>query len=715
MDHEDLEKTTNLESLDDLSLQIKELAENPETIEEPKEEKKVNKKKKKDNVFKRLKNWWKKQSKKKKILIISGIAIFLIVLAVGIFFLVKNLTKEEKIVKEKEDVIVELENYRYENGTLIFLDNDEEEIGSYECKNKDEDLCFVSYFSTEDNFDVTKNIYEDETQIIERTPIIDDTFVFINDNESLDDETIQIYNIKDKKMLGESYRLVKKADKTGENFILKNNESNYGIVSFVETGIDNVLDFSYDYLGYVGSVEDLYISTQTGRNIIINKAGKNLSKNITGTIKGLNKKYVKTINDSGKYSVYDYNGKEIFSDYDFVELYDEYAALVNDKKIELKFYDDTKLHEEEMSLFNTDYLKTNIYDEENKLIETKESFYIDENDNTINLTLVKNDDTKIININKAEGLRNKTLKYINYFNGKLYFYSDEGKTNLLGVYTCSNKNNITGNADELKNCYLAKDIVYENNDIEAIGVNSIIPVFNERYVFLVDNPDLVNENSSNVVLYDLKNKSTISKYKSVNTYSYTGLDELSFKNVTELHVVAKNKSDKFGVIKIGSSDVTSHIPFKYTELEKIGDYYSLKDDSGYQLVSKSNATPMAKNIPGKIRNYNDDYVTTQENNKYYLYDHEGKKITEAGYKYIGLYNTFFAAVSDDNKLSLHTYDNPSEAFAKDISLNLSNYYGSGMVAFRVNVSGLSYTVEVGTNANTYEIKDSGNIPSGVEE
>lgn len=713
MDHENLEKTTNLESLDDLSLQIKELVENPETFEETKEEKKLNKKKKQDNVFKRLKNWWKKQSKKKKILIISGLAIFLIVIAVGIFFLVRNLTKVEKSVKE--NVIVELDNYRYENGTLIFLDDAEEEIGSYQCKNKDEDLCFVSYFSTEDNFDVTKNIYEDETQIIERTPIIDDTFVFINDNESLEDETIQIYNIKDKKMLGESYRLVKKADKALENFILKNNESNYGIVSFVENGIDNILDFSYDYLGYVGSVEDLYISTQTGRNIIINKAGKNLSKNITGTIKGLNKKYVKTINDSGKYSVYDYNGKEIFSDYDFVELYDEYAALVNDKKIELKFYDDTKLHEEEMSLFNTDYLKTNIYDEDNKLIETKESFYILENDNVINLTLVKNDDTKIININKAEGLRNKTLRYINYFNGKLYFYNDEGKTNLLGVYTCSNKNNVTVNADELKNCYLAKDTVYENNDIEAIGVNSIIPVFNERYVFLVDNPDLVNENSLNVVLYDLKNKNSISKYKSVNTYSYTGLDELSFKNVTELHVVAQNKSDKFGVIKIGSNDVTSHIPFKYTELEKIGDYYSLKDDSGYQLVSKSNATPLAKNIPRKIRNYNDDYVTTQENNKYYLYDHVGKKITESGYKYIGLYNTFFAAVSDDNKLSLYMYDNPSEAFAKDISLSLSNYYGSGMVAFRVNVSGLNYTVEVGTNANTYEIKDSGNIPSGVEE
>ena len=75
------------------------------------------KKKKKPN---KIKEWWKKRSKKQKILLVSVLIIFLIALGIGIFFLVKSLKKEE-VIEPPVDVIVEEENYLFENVNLIFL------------------------------------------------------------------------------------------------------------------------------------------------------------------------------------------------------------------------------------------------------------------------------------------------------------------------------------------------------------------------------------------------------------------------------------------------------------------------------------------------------------------------------------------------------------------------------------------------------------------
>ncbi|MEG1150405.1 MAG: hypothetical protein RSE17_03860, partial [Bacilli bacterium] len=94
-----------------------------ESNEKPKKEKKVKKESK-----------WSKFSKKKKIIIIS-IIVFLILLISGVLLYIFVFKKDE-VIEEKPNVIVEKDNYRYENGTLVLLDNDKE-IGTYECKNKD--------------------------------------------------------------------------------------------------------------------------------------------------------------------------------------------------------------------------------------------------------------------------------------------------------------------------------------------------------------------------------------------------------------------------------------------------------------------------------------------------------------------------------------------------------------------------------------------------
>ena len=713
--NEDFDKTEKIETLDDLSLQIKKMAENPEEIDKIIQKPQENPKKSKDkkNLFVKIRDWWKKIPKNKKIVLIIGLILLVIAVILCILFLKKD-TKNNEPIKTPpvEDVIFEQENYRYENGKLIFLNKNEEEIGTYECENKDEKLCYIAYYSTEDDFDKTKKVYENESIIIERTAIVNDNFVFIHDNKEVG-ENIKIYNIKQEKSSEENYSLVKKASTKNSTFILKNSTGNYGIVNFVETEMMNVLPFTYDYLGYIENAEDYYISLQANRNVIINNSGKNLSKGLSGKVKGMTEKYIKIMNESGKYSVYDYFGKEIFADYDYIELYDEYAALINEKKMTLKFYDGAKLNEEEIKLKNNNYIKTNVYNEDKVLKETKESFYIEENNNTINVNVIKNEEVEITNINKFEGLRSKNLKYANYFDGKLYFYSDEEKTILLGTYTCNNKNKITKSDSELTNCFVAHDSDLEKNE----NVNNMIPIFNERYIFLNDNPEVVNENSQTIMLYDLKKSNTISKYNKVDTNSNSGINEISFKTITDLQIIAKNKSDKYGVIKLELSQISGHIPFKYTEIEQINEYYVVNDGNGYNLLSKEDGSSLlANSIKGKIKAYNDNYVTAVENDLYYVYNHDGQKLNTEGYQYIELYNTIFATVNKENKLSLRLYQKPEENFLTDeVTLNLNKYTGNGTLAFKINISGINYTIEVGTSANTYEVKASGTIPTGEEE
>lgn len=699
---ENLESTTPVEVLEDL------MEEEEEST--PKKQKKKNKK----EHFKKIKTWWKNMTKKKKIACISLLFLTVVFLSIVIYFFVKKTEDPEETQNPvQEDVIVELENYRYKSGTLLFLDEKEEVLGSYTCENQDEDLCYVPYYSTEDDFDNVEKQYEDGSKVQERTPIINNRFVFISDHKKNSEEIIKLYNIEKGEMLEGNYRLVKKGN-TATNFIVKDTASNYGVIS-LENEPKTLIPFSYDYLGYLETAETNFISLQKNRTVIIDENGKNISKSIPGTVKEVTPKYITTVDDYGVYSVYDYNAVEVFTGYDYIELYSDYAALILDKKLTLQFYDKTKMLEEAIPLMNTDYRKTNIYDAENKLKETKESFTLEEKNNIITIQVKTRETQKFTTINKLEALNNKNIKYINYFDGKLYVYRDVEKTDLIGFYSCSNKNNITKESMDLTNCTLASDTIFENNEVETPGVSGFIPIFNERFIFISDNPALVNDTNRTVVLYDLKNKKAISKYNAVNTYSYTGTKEVSFNATIDLQVVAKNKSNKFGVIKIGLSEISAYIPFNYTSLEKLGDYY-LAENGVYTLLNRSNglASSFAP-VSGKIRNYNDEYITVFENNSYFVYNEKGEKITNEEYVYIELFPTFFAAVDKNNKLSLHLYEKPGVNFlSEEIPLNLNTYYGSGTLAYRITLSGNQYTVLVGTKSDIYVPSATGKIPTKEE-
>lgn len=92
-----------------------------------------------------------------------------------------------------------------------------------------------------------------------------------------------------------------------------------------------------------------------------------------------------------------------------------------------------------------------------------------------------------------------------------------------------------------------------------------LPIYNERFVFLSDS---IDPNNPTIVLYDLKNKKTLSKYSAVDASVYSKENKVSFRTVENQFVMARNKNNKYGIIKIGA-EVGSVVGFNYDKIEKL--------------------------------------------------------------------------------------------------------------------------------------------------
>ncbi len=691
--NEPLENTMPVEILDDL---IEKNKEEEQDIEEEK-----NKKAKKPNVFKRMINSWKKLPKKTKIiLIVLGILLIALITFLIIYLWPKK--KEETPTEDIPSVIVEKENYRYENGKLIFINELEEDLGEYECQNKDENLCYVAYFdNSEDNFDAPKILDEVGDAWVSRSPILEDKYVFVIDSSANSTKTLKLYNMETKEVDSE-YLLIKKVANNDHLVILKDTNSKYGVLEFANTSYTTKIDFTYDYLASIyDNASTNYVATSTKRNLIVSENGDVLTKTIPGDIKNFNAKYVKAMDADNKYHIYDYNAKEIFKEtYDYVELYDNYAALVDNKQMYLKTYNNEKLNEEGIRLKNSSYVKEHYFNEYGTLVKTVESFKLTDSNNLISIQIADSDEVKTVNY--LEGMLSKDLKYVNYFDGVLYLYKDTDKKELLGSYACTNKNTITKDTKTLDNCYIAKDTTYENNELMQDKLKEgLIPIFNERFVFMKDS---AGEGDYTINLYDLKQKRTLSRYQTVNTRSNTG-DEITFKTVNDYNVMAQNKNGEYGVITLKLSSAESYISFDYENVELLNEYYLVKAKDGYKLITTSEE--VTNFIPDKIQNYNDTYLTaTDSKGNYHVYSYEGKKISaDEGYTYVKLYDTFYAAVKN-NKLALYTYLDNTTNILEDYdlpNLTLTNYYGKGTLAFKIDFKGKNYTISFGDKNDIYKV------------
>ena len=121
----------------------------------------------------------------------------LLIASLVLWLVLRNRHKKpaEAPVHEAEVEKILYENYYYADGKLHFIDKQKNEIGEpYECKNKDEKLCYVAINNYRDDFDISKILDENGNAKTERMPIFEKDYVFIFDNENPDSGRIPFTN-----------------------------------------------------------------------------------------------------------------------------------------------------------------------------------------------------------------------------------------------------------------------------------------------------------------------------------------------------------------------------------------------------------------------------------------------------------------------------------------------------------------------------------------
>lgn len=657
------------------------------------------KKEKTKKVFKpfaKIKEWWSSLTKQKRLIFILATVLVVLLIVIGILFLTN---KDKKDVKDKKpDVIVDNDFYRYENGTLVFLDKDNKEIGKYKCKNDDQTKCYVAFQSNEDDF--TGDLYVDDqgNKLDVRTKIINNNYVFIVDNKKGSSDDIILYSIKSKSNADE-YKLVKTSNINKNYVVLKDKDNKYGVLDLSDENPKVLINFVYDYVGMINNemANKYVVLLKNNKYYVADFTEKLLSGGLNQKIVEYNDQFIVTKDGENKYQIYDYDDNKLQSDsFLFIKLNDIYYAAVKDTGIFVYDKDGTKYNETPIGLSSNTYNRTYILDANNQVISNEVAFEISTNDDFITITRGKAIDSLSI----KEASVNKEHPYINYYNGILYFYSDEAKTSLIGKYTCKNRNT----SGSLDLCNIATSISISNNELTyKVGAGKVA-ILNNRFVFIKD-----SLSTGNIYLYDLKNNQKMGPYNDIEAFDLTS-DKESVKNINGAYVIAKNKNNQFGLLKINDKSVDVLLSFDYAEMEKEGEYFLVKKSGGsYNLVNQS-GNVLTKDISNKIVAYNENYLLTKSSGGYTVYNYNGEKIDQTVYSYVKLASNYYVGITDNN-LGIYKYNNPSvNVLQSPVKIKNADSWKESNY-FKVSASNLGYIIEItdGENNKEYTFDENGII------
>ena len=239
---------------------------------------------------------------------------------------------------------------------------------------------------------------------------------------------------------------------------------------------------------------------------------------------------------------------------------------------------------------------------------------------------------------------------------------------------------------ELSNCKIATTSFYSKNEVEEDQSDNVgvIPVYNEQFIFINDS---ISDNNSNIILYDLKNNKVLSKYENVDIGAYTKEVLLTHIKDATTYIMAKNKSGKYGVIKIEKDNVKSAIAFNYTEIEKLKEYYLGKESSETYVLLDNTGKEISSKYGFKITNYLN-----------FVYDFKGNKIDETGYAKIILDKDYYYVITADNKLDIKKYNDINYGLKEPISVTTNN------VSYKVEpiATGFKVTINNDTKELTYD-------------
>ncbi len=648
-----------------------------------------NKSKKKDKKVKKPSKWSMLPKKTRIIIIVSIVLVLLIITGLLLYFFVfRDRTPEEKR-PEDPVVIVEKDNYRYEDGFLVILDEDKNELGTYECSNKNEELCYVAYYSNEDDFDTNKRVYENGVPVDIRSDIFNDLYVFIYDNTTKEDGNVILYDLENNENIGE-YELVKEINE--EKVIVKDLEEEYGVLD-LSSIVKETIDFKYDYLGYILESSAL-VGANNNNYVLLSLDGEELSDNIPGEIKNFNNKHI-SVEIDNDYYIYDYEGiRQREDSYDYIRFVDSYIVAADNKKLYVFDNDVYPLNLDGIRIDSSKYNTELIFNAE--LVQTgkEEAFNAYVEDGYFKIE----NNGKYTNIKIAESTFSKNMAYISYFQGKLYFYGDEEKEEVLGSYACNYANDVTSSTTELQNCFIAKETKVLNTS-EDVNVG-YLPIYNERFVFITDT-SRPNAND-NIILYDLKNNKKLATYKEVDARVYSDDLSISFIETAGTQVVAYSiKNDSYLVINIESSDVTGVIEAKQdngdtnVSVSMLGENYLFKRSNGTYHLYNPDGDEITSKIETKneIVDYKGNYILVNNNKEYTIYSLDGPVIKSS--KYIILEDTYYITVNEENKIGVYTFNHGDKDLAKDLDLYIDGKDIPNEISYGLksgNVLSLTYTI-----------------------
>ncbi|MBR4230943.1 MAG: hypothetical protein IKR74_02160 [Bacilli bacterium] len=598
--------------------------------------------------------FWNKMSKKSKIITIICI-ILAILLVVGLciyFFVIKEDEKKPETVVE--NVVLEKENYIYKNGVLTFLDEDSKSIGTYECKNKDVEECYIAKLTNEDNFNSPLYVDKKGHPIEKNSKIYNENFVFV-----YDDNQINLYNIKDKKI--EKELLLIKNGNIEEDFIVaKDKDEKYGIISF-EDDMETIIDFDYEYLGIIDD-NKIFVAKENDKSFLIDLDEKRITNFFNKDIKCFDSNYV-ALADGTEYYLYDYAGnRALEGSYNYIDFKASYVFVIDEGKMFVYSSELTKLNNGFRIKSNT-YQKKFIFDEDNLLVDTKKAYTITINaDGTISIEDSSSKSVKTINV--YESILSEEYDYVSYLDGTLYFYKDLDKTELLGSYKCNNQNKINASSKNFGNCFVAKDgnIMYEGE--------GYIPIFNENYVFIKDSKD----DSSIIILYDLKSNTQKARYKVVD--SGLGNNSITFINSINNLIYAQNTEDNYGVITFKEGTPVGVISFKEDgngtkNLSLLNDNIIATRGNVNYLYTKTGDLLATSKF--KMIDFQNEYLVVKDKG-YLVYNMSTPSsgtIVSNELDYVKLYDDFFVGIKN-KKLNIYLYENGKQGkLEKDLEVSIA--------------------------------------------
>lgn len=639
-------------------------------------------------------------TKKQKITIIVIASIIALLLICLIVYLLLPKKVEEPEQEPTETIVVDKGNYKYQDGTLVFLNDQKTEIGTYECENKEEEQCYMAYTSNDlDDVNVIKNIYEDNTNVQIRSEIFHNRFAFVNDG---DKDTIKLYDILENKTIG-TYKKIKYYETLGSDYaILQNEEGKFGLVKITSNTIDTVINYTYDNLTSLEKKDNTLIAKKGSKYYLINLNDKALTKAITRPIYDYDEAHL-VVKNGNSYDLTDYENKDIFTGYNYISIINNtYVALVNDGSLYIRDYEKNKYNEVGYSLYNEAYSGLNTYGKDGVLKSSSYAYKINVNNNTLTVFLKNDNDVSEKGLNLNDGKASTKQKYYSSFDGILYFYSDEEKTNLLGSYVCTNKDNFN-ESEDFKLCTVAHNYSFSENfkNHDNGLTNEILPIIDNRYVFITDD---INSFDGEVKVYDLFKKQTLATYKRVS--SKLAYPEFTFAPSLD-NIIVKNKSDKFGVINLNNNGITKTYDFVYDRMERIGDYIEVAKDNKYQILFNNDSSSIT--LDSKIYDFSGKYFVVKNNERFDIYSDGGsdnpKKITNKSYKVIKLVGeSLYLAIDDDNKVYVMTYDNTvinNEEIKLETTGDIYTLYNMVSASISGNNVVLNIMKEDGTKLNSY--------------